>query len=68
MTQKEQVLKHLQQNNFITSWGAIETYGITRLAEYISQLKKTHNIKSETMHGKNRQGKTTYYSRYSLIK
>jgi len=68
MTQKEQVLKHLEDYNFITSWGAIQSYNITRLAEYIRQLKKTHNIKAETMQGKNRSGRNVHYSRYSLVK
>lgn len=66
-TQKQQILKHLQENNYLTSWGAIENYHITRLAEYIRQLKKTHNIKSERMY-RTKEGKVVHYSRYSLIK
>ena len=68
MTQKELILSHLKKHNFITSWTAIEAYHITRLAEYIRQLKKTHNIKSERMKGSTANGRTVSYSRYSLIK
>lgn len=39
MNQKDQVLKHLQKKNSITSWEAIQKYGITRLADTIFQLK-----------------------------
>lgn len=38
-TQKTTVLRHLQEHGEITSWDAINTYGITRLSEYIRQLR-----------------------------
>lgn len=37
--QKEQILSHLIKKNSITSWEAIEKYGITRLADRIFNLK-----------------------------
>lgn len=40
MTQKEKILEHLKNNNEITSWEAIEKYHITRISEYIRQLRK----------------------------
>ncbi len=43
-SQMAQVLAHLQKRKKITSWEAIERYGITRLASYINQLKDSHNI------------------------
>ena len=39
MNQKDQVLKHLRKKNSLTSWDAIQLYGITRLADTIFQLK-----------------------------
>jgi hypothetical protein len=39
MNQQDQVLKHLRKKNSITSWEAIQNYGITRLADTIFQLK-----------------------------
>ena len=40
-TQLEQVMSHLKsrKRTGITSWHAIESYGITRLAHYIHQLR-----------------------------
>lgn len=37
-TQKQLVLKHLKKHS-ITSWDAIQTYGITRLAAVICDLR-----------------------------
>ena len=38
-TQKDRVLDHLKEQGTITSWEAIQNYGITRLSEYIRQLR-----------------------------
>lgn len=50
-TQKQQVLKHLQKKGYITSWTAIEKYGITRLSHYIYVLKEHYriNVVTETV-------------------
>jgi hypothetical protein len=39
MNQKDQVLQHLRKKKSITSWDAIQKYGITRLADTVFQLK-----------------------------
>ena len=39
-TQLNQVLQHLNQHGSISSWTAIQEYRITRLAEYIRQLRQ----------------------------
>jgi hypothetical protein len=39
-TQLEMVREHLQAHKSITSWEAIQTYHITRLAHYILCLRK----------------------------
>ena len=44
MSQKDQVLNHFAKKKSITSWEAIQKYGITRLAAVICELKTTHNI------------------------
>jgi len=54
MNQKDQVLNHFAKKKSITSWEAIQKYGITRLAAVICDLKATHNIMTvnETADGK----------------
>lgn len=61
MNQKEIVLNHFKKRKSITSWEAIQKYGITRLAAVICDLKGTHNIIAtiETAEGK-RWAKYTY--------
>jgi len=44
MNQKDQVLNHFTKKKSITSWEAIQKYGITRLAAVICELKISHNI------------------------
>ena len=45
MNQKDQVLNHFAKKKSITSWEAIQKYGITRLADTIFKLKaKGYNI------------------------
>lgn len=61
MNQKEMVLAHFKKRKSITSWEAIQKYGITRLAAVICDLKDTHNIVAtmQTAEGK-RWAKYTY--------
>jgi hypothetical protein len=61
MNQKEMVLAHFKKRKSITSWEAIQKYGITRLADVIFRLKDSHNIivTIETAEGK-RWAKYTY--------
>lgn len=61
MNQKEIVLNHFKKRKSITSWEAIQSYGITRLAAVICDLKEAHNIIAtiETADGK-RWARYTY--------
>lgn len=69
MTQEKQVLQHMKEHNFITSMGAIDAYGITRLADRIFNLrKKDYNIKTEMISKLNRYKKPVHFARYSLVK
>lgn len=67
MTQIEKVLRHLQKFGSITTWEAIQQYGITRLSDKIFRLrKKGININSETKFAKNRFGENVHFSEYKL--
>ncbi len=47
MTQKEKVLKHLQKYGNIDTWTCFKKYRITRLSEYIRELRvEGYNIES----------------------
>lgn len=63
MTQKETILSHLKQYRSISSWQAIESYGITRLAEMIHQLRHDDklNITGQTM-----KNDRTHWTEYHL--
>ena len=39
ITQDDRVLRHLEENDGITSWEAIKEYGITRLSAVIFRLR-----------------------------
>ena len=48
LSQKSIILNHLKSNGSITSWGAIQSYRITRLAAIINDLRKEgYNISTE---------------------
>lgn len=68
MTQKECVLKHLQEGKTITSMQAINLYGATRLSGIIYFLRNDgHDIRAKTMTVKNRFGHCSNVSVYSLV-
>ena len=61
------VLKHLRDEDEITSWIAIEEYGITRLSSVIYNLKKYgYPIATEKRTRVNRYGNSVTYTIYSL--
>ena len=62
VTQRQQVLNHLQQHGSITSWEAIQKFHATRLSGIIFALRKQgHPIKS-TMESNGDK----HYARYTL--
>lgn len=68
-TQKDMVLRHLENYGHITSKEAIDLYGITRLAGVVWELKHkygVYNISSKMIPVPNRQGDTCYVAEYSL--
>lgn len=66
-TAKERVLEHLEKYKTITSWEAIQNYGITRLSEYIRQLRRDgYIIASNWTKNINRYGDKVRYVIYEL--
>lgn len=67
MTQKQAVEKHLKDCGIISSWQAIEQYGITRLSAFIYSLRKEGwNIESIHLSRTNRFGHTSPIVMYKL--
>lgn len=67
MTQKEMILKHMQEVGSITPAEAVKEYGCYRVAARIFELKNEGYDISSTMKSEiNRLGKTVSFSEYSL--
>lgn len=67
MTQKEEVLTHLQEKGSITDLEAYGKYAIRRLAAHICILRREgHRITTIDTEGVNRFGKKTRYATYRL--
>ena len=67
MTQKERVLRHLQDYGSITSMEAFSEYGITRLSAVIFDLRSQgHSIETINETGEKRYEEKTTYARYIL--
>lgn len=66
-TQNKTVLEHMQRDGFITSWQAIQLYGITRLSGRIYDLRKEgYKISSKSRICKNRFGNNCNIAVYEL--
>ena len=64
--QKEQVLNHMKKYGAITSWDAIQFYGVTRLAGVIYKLKKDgYEITTKTIRKKKGE-RTVTFAEYRL--
>lgn len=65
MTQKDMVLRHLEDYGEITTFEAFREYGITRLAQCILLLRREGcHITNKTVHTTNRYGHKCHYDRY----
>lgn len=65
MTKKDKILKHLQLYDTITSWEAIQFYGVTRLSAIIFTLRKEgFDIESTRVEFTDRFGDTSNFARY----
>lgn len=66
-THKQRVLEHLQKYGRITTWEAFSNYGITRLSEYIRQLRlEDYDIETIWARAKNRYGDSVHYGIFKL--
>ena len=68
LTQKDRIIRHLNDKGSITALDAMKDYGIMRLASRISELKdEGYNIRSEFVSSKNRYNEPVSFSKYSLV-
>lgn len=67
-SQKAEVIRHIREVGFITSWDAFMEYGITRLSAIIFVLRHDENmgIDTSTVTKRNRYGNTVNFAKYSL--
>lgn len=67
VSQKELVKNHLLNHGSITSWEAIQKYGITRISAVIFKLREEgFKIESVPMEDKNRYGEITHFVKYTM--
>lgn len=68
MTQRELILKYIQEFGSITPMQAFADLGITKLATRISEMRKDGmKFKIETVKSKNRYGKAVSFAKYSFV-
>ena len=69
ITQNERIIRHLTDFGSITTWEAIQEYGITRLSARIFDIKeKGYKIIDQIEQSTNRYGETVNFKRYILDK
>tara|TARA_Y100000401_G_scaffold95683_1_gene82502 strand:- start:477 stop:692 length:216 start_codon:yes stop_codon:yes gene_type:complete len=68
LTQKDRIIRHLNDKGSITALEAMKEYGIMQLASRIYELKdQGYNIRSEFVSSKNRYKEPVSFSKYSLV-
>ena len=66
-TQCERIIQYMKDFGSITTLQAFTDLGCTRLASWVTDLKKQgYDIKSEFVSGKNRYDETVSYKKYYL--
>ena len=67
LTQKDRIVKWLEDYGSITSWDAYRELGITQLGARVFELKELgYKFSKETVRTKNRYGYPTHYDIYRL--
>lgn len=67
ITQEDRVLKFMQDTGSITSWQAIQQFGITRLSAKIFNLRREgYEITNKMRFSKNRYGEPIHFVEYQL--
>lgn len=65
MTQKDRVLKYIDDFGSITTWQAMMDIGVGCLTKCISNIRKDGtSIITHIVHSKNRYGQPTHYAEY----
>ena len=68
-TQRQLILKYIQDFGSITPMDAFFDLGITKLATRISEMRRDGmQFKIDTVKSKNRYGKTVHFAKYSFQK
>lgn len=66
ITAKDRVLNYMRDYGSITTWEAFTQLGITRLSEYIRQIRLDRPVLDEQVESKNRYGEKVYFKKYYL--
>ena len=68
MTQREEILKYIEEFGSITPMEAYSELGITKLATRVSEMRRDGiAFKIEMVRRKNRNGRSVHFARYSLL-
>ena len=68
INQNDRIIRHLKDYKTITSWEAIQEYGITRLSARIKDIKDMgYIIDDEWLTNTNRYGDTISYKQYKIV-
>ncbi len=69
MSQKDRILKYLEEHGTITTLESVLNLGITDPQHYIMELRnENYNITDKWINGTNRVGRKIRYKRYRLEK
>ena len=61
---KERIIEYMETYGSITTFQAFTDLGITRLSEYIRQIRQERVVLDETISTKNRYGERTWYKKF----
>lgn len=61
---KERIIEYMETYGSITTFQAFADLGITRLSEYIRQIRQERVVLDETIATKNRYGDRTWYKKF----
>ena len=67
MTAKDRILDYMQTFGSITTWDAFKDLGITRLSEYIRQLRLEYRVDDKWIQKKNRYGDKVHFKKYWIV-
>lgn len=67
ITAKDRILQYMKDFGSITTWEAFSELGITRLSEYIRQLRLEYRIEDEWVKKENRYGEKVEFKKYFIV-